>query len=165
MVTCCILECLNRFLVAVDRRHGPVVAMETVKLAEDFLHSSDGVVVGLDLSGDPTVSSDYTRLVTYICTLHIFDLTGRSWKRFALYTWKSQELRSEAGATPLRGQSTWKLIYVGILFCNEPSAVKSINCIQNKIYKSLCLYLYIHIIYTVHTHMHYVNWNYYFGCD
>ncbi|XP_016425240.1 adenosine deaminase-like protein [Sinocyclocheilus rhinocerous] len=44
-----------RFLVAVDRRHGPVVAMETVKLAEDFLLSSDGVVVGLDLSGDPTV--------------------------------------------------------------------------------------------------------------
>uniref|UniRef100_A0A673GD30 Adenosine deaminase-like protein n=1 Tax=Sinocyclocheilus rhinocerous TaxID=307959 RepID=A0A673GD30_9TELE len=45
----------KRFLVAVDRRHGPVVAMETVKLAEDFLLSSDGVVVGLDLSGDPTV--------------------------------------------------------------------------------------------------------------
>ncbi len=86
MVTYCIFECLNRFLVAVDRRHGPVVAMETVKLAEDFLLSSDGVVVGLDLSGDPTVSSDYTRLVTSICTLHIIDLIGRSWKRFALYT-------------------------------------------------------------------------------
>uniref|UniRef100_A0A8C1NDM2 Adenosine deaminase-like n=1 Tax=Cyprinus carpio TaxID=7962 RepID=A0A8C1NDM2_CYPCA len=44
-----------RFLVAVDRRHGPEVAMDTVKLAEDFLLSSDGIVVGLDLSGDPTV--------------------------------------------------------------------------------------------------------------
>ncbi|XP_026990933.1 adenosine deaminase-like protein [Tachysurus fulvidraco] len=44
-----------RFLVAVDRRNGPEVAMETVKLAEDFMLSSDGVVVGLDLSGDPTV--------------------------------------------------------------------------------------------------------------
>ncbi|KAF5895463.1 adenosine deaminase-like protein, partial [Clarias magur] len=44
-----------RFLVAVDRRNGPDVAMETVKLAEDFMLSSDGVVVGLDLSGDPTV--------------------------------------------------------------------------------------------------------------
>lgn len=31
--------------------------METVKLAEDFMLSSDGVVVGLDLSGDPTVST------------------------------------------------------------------------------------------------------------
>ncbi|XP_063053148.1 adenosine deaminase-like protein [Engraulis encrasicolus] len=44
-----------RFLVAVDRRNGPEVAMETVKLAEEFMLSSDGVVVGLDLSGDPTV--------------------------------------------------------------------------------------------------------------
>ncbi|KAK1157882.1 adenosine deaminase-like protein isoform X2 [Acipenser oxyrinchus oxyrinchus] len=44
-----------RFLVAIDRRHGPEVAMETVKMAEDFSVSSDGVVVGLDLSGDPTV--------------------------------------------------------------------------------------------------------------
>ncbi|XP_017328849.1 adenosine deaminase-like protein isoform X1 [Ictalurus punctatus] len=44
-----------RFLVAVDRRNGPEVAMETVKLTEDFMLSSDGVVVGLDLSGDPTV--------------------------------------------------------------------------------------------------------------
>ncbi|KAG1933182.1 adenosine deaminase-like protein [Pimephales promelas] len=44
-----------RFLVAVDRRHGPDVAMETVKLAEDFMLSSDGIVVGLDLSGDPNV--------------------------------------------------------------------------------------------------------------
>ncbi|KAJ8407810.1 hypothetical protein AAFF_G00268540 [Aldrovandia affinis] len=44
-----------RFLVAIDRRNGPEVAMETVKLAEDFMLSSDGVVVGLDLSGDPTV--------------------------------------------------------------------------------------------------------------
>ncbi|KAJ8249032.1 hypothetical protein GJAV_G00230440 [Gymnothorax javanicus] len=44
-----------RFLVAIDRRNGPQVAMETVKLAEDFMVSSDGVVVGLDLSGDPNV--------------------------------------------------------------------------------------------------------------
>ncbi|XP_071369994.1 N6-Methyl-AMP deaminase isoform X1 [Centroberyx affinis] len=44
-----------RFLVAVDRRNGTEVAMETVKLAEDFMLSSDGLVVGLDLSGDPTV--------------------------------------------------------------------------------------------------------------
>lgn len=57
----------NRFLVAVDRRHGPEVAMETVKLAEDFLLSSDGIVVGLDLSGDPTVSSDCNNI-----TLHLF---------------------------------------------------------------------------------------------
>ncbi|XP_026221868.1 adenosine deaminase-like protein isoform X1 [Anabas testudineus] len=44
-----------RFLVAIDRRNGPEAAMETVKLAEEFLLSSDGLVVGLDLSGDPKV--------------------------------------------------------------------------------------------------------------
>ncbi|AWP08246.1 putative adenosine deaminase-like protein isoform 2 [Scophthalmus maximus] len=44
-----------RFLVAIDRRNGPQVAMETVELAEEFLLSSNGLVVGLDLSGDPTV--------------------------------------------------------------------------------------------------------------
>ncbi|XP_040894824.1 adenosine deaminase-like protein [Toxotes jaculatrix] len=46
-----------RFLVAIDRRNGANVAMETVDLAEEFLLSSDGLVVGLDLSGDPTVGS------------------------------------------------------------------------------------------------------------
>ncbi|KAM4618694.1 N6-Methyl-AMP deaminase [Polymixia lowei] len=44
-----------RFLVAVDRRNGTEVAMETVKLAEEFMLSTGGLVVGLDLSGDPTV--------------------------------------------------------------------------------------------------------------
>ncbi|XP_053128586.1 adenosine deaminase-like protein isoform X2 [Hemicordylus capensis] len=43
-----------RFLISVDRRGGPVVAKETVKLAEELLLSTDGVVVGLDLSGNPT---------------------------------------------------------------------------------------------------------------
>uniref|UniRef100_A0AAY5K6P3 Adenosine deaminase domain-containing protein n=1 Tax=Esox lucius TaxID=8010 RepID=A0AAY5K6P3_ESOLU len=46
-----------RLLVSVDRRHGVEVAMKTVKLAEDFMRSTDGFVVGLDLSGDPTVPS------------------------------------------------------------------------------------------------------------
>ncbi|RVE71687.1 hypothetical protein OJAV_G00054180 [Oryzias javanicus] len=44
-----------RLLVAIDRRNGMEVAMETVKLAEEFMLSSDGLVVGIDLSGDPTV--------------------------------------------------------------------------------------------------------------
>ncbi|XP_048828990.1 adenosine deaminase-like protein isoform X1 [Brienomyrus brachyistius] len=44
-----------RFLVAVDRRNGAEVAMETVKLAEDYMLASDGLVVGMDLSGDPNV--------------------------------------------------------------------------------------------------------------
>ncbi|KAM7003112.1 N6-Methyl-AMP deaminase [Tautogolabrus adspersus] len=44
-----------RLLVAIDRRNGTEVAMETVKLAEEFMLCSDGLVVGLDLSGDPRV--------------------------------------------------------------------------------------------------------------
>ncbi|KAJ7311262.1 hypothetical protein JRQ81_006876 [Phrynocephalus forsythii] len=42
-----------RFLLSVDRRGGPTGAKATVKLAEEFLLSTDGVVVGLDLSGNP----------------------------------------------------------------------------------------------------------------
>ncbi|XP_047208895.1 adenosine deaminase-like protein [Girardinichthys multiradiatus] len=44
-----------RFLVAIDRRYGTEVAMETVKLAEEFMLSSGGLVLGIDLSGDPKV--------------------------------------------------------------------------------------------------------------
>ncbi|MEQ2193273.1 hypothetical protein XENOCAPTIV_029968 [Xenoophorus captivus] len=43
----------ERFLVAIDRRNGTEVAMETVKLAEEFMLSSGGLVLGIDLSGDP----------------------------------------------------------------------------------------------------------------
>lgn len=49
--------------MAIDRRNGTEVAMETVKLAEEFMLSSDGLVVGLDLSGDPTVSQPVLVLV------------------------------------------------------------------------------------------------------
>lgn len=45
--------------MAIDRRNGTEVAMETVKLAEEFMQSTDGLVLGLDLSGDPTVSQYY----------------------------------------------------------------------------------------------------------
>ncbi|XP_063650938.1 adenosine deaminase-like protein isoform X7 [Pan troglodytes] len=44
-----------RYLIAVDRRGGPLVAKETVKLAEEFFLSTEGTVLGLDLSGDPTI--------------------------------------------------------------------------------------------------------------
>ncbi|XP_069910210.1 adenosine deaminase-like protein isoform X2 [Oryctolagus cuniculus] len=44
-----------RYLIAIDRRGGPSVAKETVKLAEEFFLSTEDVVLGLDLSGDPTI--------------------------------------------------------------------------------------------------------------
>ncbi|KAF6350714.1 adenosine deaminase like [Rhinolophus ferrumequinum] len=43
-----------RYLISVDRRGGPSVARETVKLAEEFFLSTEDTVLGLDLSGDPT---------------------------------------------------------------------------------------------------------------
>lgn len=49
--------------MAIDRRNGTEVAMETVKLAEEFLLSTDGLVVGLDLSGDPKVSQPIESLL------------------------------------------------------------------------------------------------------
>uniref|UniRef100_A0A4X2KG52 Adenosine deaminase domain-containing protein n=1 Tax=Vombatus ursinus TaxID=29139 RepID=A0A4X2KG52_VOMUR len=44
-----------RYLIAIDRRGGPSVAKETVKLAKEFILSSEGTVLGLDLSGDPSI--------------------------------------------------------------------------------------------------------------
>eukprot|EP00069_Balaena_mysticetus_P017737 bmy_10935T0 len=45
---------LEEYLISVDRRGGPSVAKETVKLAEEFFLSTEDTVLGLDLSGDPT---------------------------------------------------------------------------------------------------------------
>ncbi|XP_031227489.1 adenosine deaminase-like protein isoform X1 [Mastomys coucha] len=44
-----------RYLMAIDRRGGPAVARETVELAKEFFLSTDDTVLGLDLSGDPTI--------------------------------------------------------------------------------------------------------------
>uniref|UniRef100_A0ABK0M726 Adenosine deaminase-like n=1 Tax=Rattus norvegicus TaxID=10116 RepID=A0ABK0M726_RAT len=44
-----------RYLMAIDRKGGPTVAKETVKLAKEFFLSAEDTVLGLDLSGDPTI--------------------------------------------------------------------------------------------------------------
>ncbi|KAK7810210.1 hypothetical protein U0070_010374 [Myodes glareolus] len=44
-----------RYLMAIDRRGGLTVAKETVELAKEFFLSTEDTVLGLDLSGDPTV--------------------------------------------------------------------------------------------------------------
>ena len=43
-------------LISIDRRRGVDVATKTVCIAEEYLRNSDGIVVGIDLSGDPAVS-------------------------------------------------------------------------------------------------------------
>ncbi|KAG8505249.1 Adenosine deaminase-like protein [Galemys pyrenaicus] len=44
-----------RYLIAIDRKAGPSVAKETVKLAEEYFLSTEDIVLGVDLSGDPTI--------------------------------------------------------------------------------------------------------------
>ncbi|KAH0503298.1 Adenosine deaminase-like protein [Microtus ochrogaster] len=44
-----------RYLMAIDRRGGLTVAKETVELAKEFFLSTEDTVLGLDLSGDPTI--------------------------------------------------------------------------------------------------------------
>lgn len=44
-----------RGLTAMDRWGGPSIVKETVKLAEESFLSTEDTVLGLDLSGDPTI--------------------------------------------------------------------------------------------------------------
>ncbi|XP_041534918.1 adenosine deaminase-like protein isoform X4 [Microtus oregoni] len=46
---------LEEYLMAIDRRGGLTVAKETVELAKEFFLSTEDTVLGLDLSGDPTI--------------------------------------------------------------------------------------------------------------
>ena len=46
---------VNRFLLAIDRRNSIETAAETIRLAEEYRAKSGGIVVGVDLSGDPKV--------------------------------------------------------------------------------------------------------------
>ncbi|XP_033109542.1 adenosine deaminase-like protein isoform X2 [Anneissia japonica] len=49
------VKIIVRFLLSVDRSRGVNVAMETVQLAKQFKESSKGIVIGVDLSGNPNV--------------------------------------------------------------------------------------------------------------
>lgn len=49
------LDIVVRFLLAIDRRQGVDIARTTVDLAARYKDSSNGVVVGVDLSGNPKV--------------------------------------------------------------------------------------------------------------
>ncbi|XP_041366818.1 adenosine deaminase-like protein isoform X2 [Gigantopelta aegis] len=49
------IDIVVRILISIDRRKGVNVARQTVSLADRYLHDSDGVVVGIDFSGDPRI--------------------------------------------------------------------------------------------------------------
>ncbi len=66
---------------------------------------------------------------------------------------------------------TWKICYVHILnifICNKNYMNINIDVNASKYFQNIycmCLYLYIHNKYTQHTHIYYVNKNFYFGCE
>ena len=41
--------------MAINRKHNPGDALDTVKLAVHYKHTTAGTVLGIDLSGDPAV--------------------------------------------------------------------------------------------------------------
>ncbi|KAL4227779.1 hypothetical protein ACF0H5_013215 [Mactra antiquata] len=47
------LDIIVRLILAIDRRHTLDVALETVQMAVKYREKSNGVIVGIDLSGDP----------------------------------------------------------------------------------------------------------------
>ena len=49
------VDSIVRLLLAIDRRNSVEVARNTIDLAEKYAKLSNGVVVGIDLSGDPQV--------------------------------------------------------------------------------------------------------------
>lgn len=52
-------------LLSIDRRNGVEVAQLTVDLAEKFQQETDGVVIGIDFSGDPAVGWFFVHVDVY----------------------------------------------------------------------------------------------------
>ena len=57
--------------MAINRRLGVDDAMDTVQLALQFKSKSNGIIVGVDLSGDPRVSSASEILTKYQCACRL----------------------------------------------------------------------------------------------
>jgi len=50
-----VLSFNERFIMAINRKHGPDEALDTVKMAIQLKTKANGIIVGIDLSGDPKV--------------------------------------------------------------------------------------------------------------
>ncbi|KAM4748586.1 N6-Methyl-AMP deaminase isoform 2-T2 [Rhinophrynus dorsalis] len=97
-----------RFLLAIDRRGGPTVAKETVKLAEEYFCSTNEVVLGLDLSGDPTIPSqqEETELLLGIPPDRIGHGTFLSTSPYSVETVKQKRIPLELCITSnIKGQT------------------------------------------------------------
>ncbi|KAM8972243.1 N6-Methyl-AMP deaminase [Pelodytes ibericus] len=116
-----------RFLLAIDRRGGTAVAKDTVKLAEEFFHATDGLVVGLDLSGDPTVGhgKDF---------MDPLSEAKRSGLKLALHL---SEVPSQEEETTLLLNIPPDRIGHGTFLCNSPDTVEIVK--QKQIPLELCM--------------------------
>ena len=56
----------SRFILAIDRRQSVCDMKDTVELAFEYQTSTEGIVVGVDLSGDFMVSDILFSLILYI---------------------------------------------------------------------------------------------------
>ncbi|KAI0215665.1 Adenosine deaminase-like protein [Lamellibrachia satsuma] len=79
------LDIVVRLLLSVDRRCPVSDAMDTVNLAAEYMHRTDGIVVGIDLSGDPK-KGDIKPLLPVLSsakekglklTLHLAEIPGQ----------------------------------------------------------------------------------------
>ncbi|XP_066448613.1 adenosine deaminase-like protein [Eleutherodactylus coqui] len=116
-----------RFLLAIDRRGGPTVAKETVKLAEEFFHSTGDLVLGLDLSGDPTVGhgKDFMEPLTE---------ARKSGLKLALHLSEVPSQEEETGI--LLGIPPDRIGH-GTFLCNSPKVVEVVK--EHHIPMELCL--------------------------
>ena len=56
--------------MAINRKYGPADALDTVQLASQLKTKANGIVVGIDLSGDPRVSVAKDEIGTlYTCVV------------------------------------------------------------------------------------------------
>lgn len=99
-----------RYLIAIDRRGGSLVAKETVKLAEEFFLSANDTVLGLDLSGDPTIGQAKDFLEPLLeakktglkLALHLSEIPSQKKKPRCSWISFLTELGMEHFSTPLR---------------------------------------------------------------
>ena len=57
------LDITVRLLLSIDRRCPVSDAVDTVNLAAEYMRRTGGIVIGIDLSGDPMVSALYNHII------------------------------------------------------------------------------------------------------
>lgn len=71
------MNIIVKLLLSIDRRSSVTFAADTVQLAKECMLSSDDIVIGIDLSGDPVVL--FSCLKLSLINAVIFDLLSLMW--------------------------------------------------------------------------------------